>query len=116
MSSPAPSAKLRAKPAMQKDNAMNRVAVVTGGTRGIGRAISQRLKAEGFRVAALYAGNDAAAAQCRQELDLLVLKCDVAESLQCQSVLREVEEVLGPIDVLVNNAGVTHDAALHKMD
>jgi len=95
---------------------MGRVAVVTGGTRGIGLAVSQRLKADGYRVAALYAGNDGAAAHCREALDVLVLKCDVAESLQCQTVLREVEQVLGPVDILVNNAGITHDAALHKMD
>ncbi|QUD89901.1 acetoacetyl-CoA reductase [Phenylobacterium montanum] len=95
---------------------MTRVAVVTGGTRGIGRAICQQLKADGLRVAAFYAGNDEAARACREELDILALKCDVAESLECRSALKEVEELLGPIDVLVNNAGVTHDMALHKME
>jgi len=95
---------------------MGRVAVVTGGTRGIGRAICERLKSDGFQVAALYAGNEEAAARCRQDLGILVLKCDVAQSLECVSVLGEVERLLGPVEVLVNNAGVTQDAALHKMD
>ena len=95
---------------------MSKVAVVTGGTRGIGRAVCERLKADGMRVAALYAGNDEAARACRQDLEILALKCDVAESLECRTVLKEIEELLGPVDVLVNNAGVTHDAALHKMD
>ncbi|MDR3507803.1 MAG: acetoacetyl-CoA reductase [Caulobacteraceae bacterium] len=95
---------------------MSKVAVVTGGTRGIGHAVSAKLKADGFRVAALYVGNDEAARQCREELEILALKCDVAESLDCRNVIREVESLLGPIDVLVNNAGITHDAALHKMD
>jgi acetoacetyl-CoA reductase len=95
---------------------MSRVAVVTGGTRGIGRAISERLKADGMRVAAIYAGNDAAAAECRQALEILVLKCDVSESLQCRATIKEIETLLGPIDVLVNDAGVTRDATLHKME
>ena len=95
---------------------MSRVAVVTGGTRGIGRAICARLKADGARVAALYAGDDAAAMRCRDELDIPTLKCDVGESLQCRTVLSEIESLLGPVDILVNNAGVTHDATLHNMD
>jgi acetoacetyl-CoA reductase len=88
---------------------------VTGGTRGIGRAISAQLKADGFRVVALHAGNEAAAAQCRKDLEIPVMSCDVAESLQCAHVIKEIEAQVGPIDVLVNNAGVTSDAALHKM-
>jgi acetoacetyl-CoA reductase len=95
---------------------MTRVAVVTGGTRGIGHAVCARLKHDGYRVAALYAGNDEAARRCRDELEILTLKCDVAESLQCKAAIDEVERLLGPVDVLVNNAGVTHDASLHKMD
>jgi acetoacetyl-CoA reductase len=95
---------------------MGRVAVVTGGTRGIGRAICERLKHDGFRVVALYAANDQAAVLCREELEILVLKCDVAESLECARVLSEIEGLLGPVEVLVNNAGVTDDVALHKMD
>jgi acetoacetyl-CoA reductase len=95
---------------------MSRVAVVTGGTRGIGRAICERLKGDGLRVAAIHAGNDEAAARCRDELEILVLKCDVAESLECQAAVKEIESLLGPVDVLVNNAGVTHDTTFHKMD
>ncbi|WP_374575574.1 acetoacetyl-CoA reductase [Phenylobacterium sp.] len=95
---------------------MSRVAVVTGGTRGIGHAISARLKADGMRVAALYSGNDEAAMHTREELEIIVLKCDVAESLECRSVLAEIESLLGPVDVLVNNAGITRDATLHKMN
>jgi acetoacetyl-CoA reductase len=95
---------------------MSRVAVVTGGTRGIGLAVCERLKSDGVSVAAFYAANDEAAMHCRQSLGILVLKCDVGESLQCRDALKEVEALLGPVDILVNNAGVTHDAALHKMD
>ncbi|MFN3522691.1 MAG: acetoacetyl-CoA reductase [Phenylobacterium sp.] len=95
---------------------MGRVAVVTGGTRGIGYAVTQRLKADGMQVAALYGGNDEAAMRCRDELGVLVLKCDVAESLECRAVLGEIESLLGPVEVLVNNAGVTRDASLHKMN
>jgi acetoacetyl-CoA reductase len=95
---------------------MSRIAVVTGGTRGIGRAICQQLRADGLRVIALYDSNEDAARHCREEVDVLALKCDVAESLECLDVLREIEAMAGPVSVLVNNAGVTRDAALHKMD
>ena len=94
---------------------MGRVAIVTGGTRGIGRAVSEKLKADGFQVAALYGGDEAAACGCRDALEILVLKCDVADRAACAAALGEVEERLGPVDVLVNNAGVTRDATLHKM-
>jgi acetoacetyl-CoA reductase len=95
---------------------MSRVALVTGGTRGIGRAVCEKLKADGFRVAAIYAGNDQTARECREALEIIALKCDVAESLDCRTAIKQVEDLLGPIDVLVNNAGVTRDASLHKMD
>jgi acetoacetyl-CoA reductase len=95
---------------------MDRVAVVTGGTRGIGRAVCEQLKADGFRVAALYGGNEEAACHCRDELGITVLKCDVSNPEECRSVVKQVEEKLGPVDVLVNNAGITHDATLHKMN
>jgi acetoacetyl-CoA reductase len=95
---------------------MGRVAVVTGGTRGIGRAVSEKLKADGFAVAAFYGGNDAAAHSCRESLGVLVVKCDVGDPEECRGAIREVEEQLGPVDVLVNNAGITHDATLHKMN
>lgn len=95
---------------------MSRVAVVTCGTRGIGRAICGQLKADGFRVAAVYAGNDQTARTCREELEIPTMKCHVAESEACRETIRLVEELLGPVDVLVNNAGITHDGTLHKMD
>jgi len=94
---------------------MSRVAVVTGGTRGIGRAICERLKADGLRVAALYAGNDAAAEACRTALGIPALKCDVGDAAACRAAVQEIETLLGPIDVLVNDAGITRDATLHKM-
>ena len=94
---------------------MARVALVTGGTRGIGRAISQRLKADGFLVAAGYAGNEEAAKACASELGVMVVKGNVGEFEDCRSAVQQVEAELGPIDVLVNNAGITRDAMLHRM-
>jgi acetoacetyl-CoA reductase len=88
---------------------------VTGGTRGIGRAVSEQLKADGFSVAAIYGGNEESAHHCREDLDILVLKCDVGDPEACRAAIAQVEEELGPVDVLVNNAGITHDATLHKM-
>jgi acetoacetyl-CoA reductase len=89
--------------------------MVTGGTRGIGRAISQRLKADGFKVAAGYAGNEEAALACARELDVMVVKGNVGDFDDCRAAIQQVEEQLGPIDVLVNNAGITRDAMLHRM-
>ena len=94
---------------------MGRVAMVTGGTRGIGRAIVERLKADGFKVAAGYAGNEAAARACADELGVMIVKGNVGEFADCKRAVEEVEAELGPIDVLVNNAGITRDAMLHKM-
>jgi acetoacetyl-CoA reductase len=94
---------------------MSRVAFVTGGTRGIGRAISARLKAAGYKVAAGYAGNEVAAKTCADELGLFVVKGNVASFADCKSAVEKVETELGPIDVLVNNAGITRDAVLHRM-
>lgn len=94
---------------------MARVALVTGGTRGIGRAISERLKADGFQVAAGYAGNEAAAKACADELGVMLVKGNVGEWDDCVRAVQEVEAQLGPVDVLVNNAGITRDAMLHKM-
>jgi acetoacetyl-CoA reductase len=91
-------------------------ALVTGGTRGIGRAVCERLKADGMTVVAFYDSNDAAAARCREELDVLVLKCDVGDLTQCERAVREVADLAGPADVLVNNAGITRDALFHKME
>ncbi len=94
---------------------MARVAMVTGGTRGIGHAIAKRLKDSGFLVAAGYAGNEEAAQATAKELDVMVVKGNVGRFEDCQRAVAEVEAKLGPIDVLVNNAGITRDAMLHKM-
>lgn len=84
---------------------MSRVAFVTGGTRGIGRAISARLKAGGYKVAAGYAGNEVSAKTAADELGLFVVKGNVSSFADCKSAVEKVEAELGPIDVLVNNAG-----------
>ena len=94
---------------------MARVAVVTGGTRGIGHAISTALKYKGFRVAANYAGNDAAARQFQADTGIPVYKWDVGDFTACQDGVTRITRDLGPIDVLVNNAGITRDAMLHRM-
>ena len=94
---------------------MARVAVVTGGTRGIGEAISKALKAAGYKVAASYAGNDEAAAKFKAETGINVYKWDVSDFDACAAGLKQVEADLGPIDVLVNNAGITKDGMFHKM-
>ena len=94
---------------------MARVALVTGGTRGIGAAISRALKAAGYRVAANYAGNDAAAAAFGEETGIPTFKWSVADYDSCAAGLAEVEAALGPVEVLVNNAGITRDAPFHKM-
>ena len=94
---------------------MTRVAVVTGGSRGIGAAISKALKAAGYTVAANYAGNDEAAAKFREETGIPVYKWDVSSYDACVAGLAQVEKDLGPIDVVVNNAGITRDGFFHKM-
>jgi acetoacetyl-CoA reductase len=94
---------------------MQRVAMVTGGTRGIGRAICERLKADGMKVAAGYAGNEDAAKSCAEELDIMIVKGNVAVFEDCAKAVAAVEAELGPIDVLVNNAGITRDGFFHKM-
>jgi len=94
---------------------MARVALVTGGTRGIGRAIVERLKADGMLVAAGYSGNDEAAAACAKELGIFVVKGNVGNYADCKHAAEAVEKELGPIDVLVNNAGITRDGVFHKM-
>ena len=94
---------------------MSRVAVVTGGTRGIGAAISKALAATGYKVAATYHGNDDAAAKFKAETGVHVYKWDVGNYEACVSGLARVAEELGPVDVLVNNAGITRDGMFHKM-
>jgi acetoacetyl-CoA reductase len=94
---------------------MAKVALVTGGTRGIGRAISERLVKDGYRVAANYAGNAEAAAKCADELGVKAYKWDVGDYDACAIGIAAITEELGPIDILVNNAGITRDATLHRM-
>jgi acetoacetyl-CoA reductase len=94
---------------------MARVALVTGGTRGIGAAIGKALKAAGYKVAASYAGNDAAAEKFKAETGIAVYKWDVSSFDACAEGVKKVEAEVGPIDVLVNNAGITKDGAFHKM-
>ncbi|MBU2580535.1 MAG: beta-ketoacyl-ACP reductase [Alphaproteobacteria bacterium] len=94
---------------------MARVALVTGGSRGIGAAISVALKAAGHTVAANYAGNDDAANAFKAETGINVYKWSVAEYDACAEGIKKVEADLGPVDILVNNAGITRDAMFHKM-
>lgn len=93
-----------------------RVAVVTGGTRGIGRAISEALKNKGYKVAATYAGNDDAAKKFSEETGIAAYKFDVADFAACEAAVKKISEDLGPVDVLVNNAGITRDTTIHRMD
>lgn len=94
---------------------MTKVAVVTGGTRGIGAAISVALRDAGYKVAANYAGNDEAAAAFSKENGIKTYKWNVGDYDACVTGLAAVEADLGPVDVLVNNAGITRDGMLHKM-
>ncbi|MGF1477282.1 MAG: acetoacetyl-CoA reductase [Geminicoccaceae bacterium] len=94
---------------------MARVALVTGGTRGIGAAIAKGLKAAGHGVAATYGGNDEAANQFRDETGISVYKWDVGDFDACKDGVAKVEGDLGPIDILINNAGITRDTTLHRM-
>ncbi|MEL6979822.1 MAG: acetoacetyl-CoA reductase [Pseudomonadota bacterium] len=94
---------------------MGRVALVTGGSRGIGAAISKALKAAGCTVAANYAGNDAAAAAFKEETGINVYKWSVADYEACAAGVKQVEADLGPIDIVIANAGITRDAPFHKM-
>ena len=94
---------------------MARVAIVTGGTRGIGAAISAALKDAGYAVAANYAGNDEAAAAFNKETSIAVFKWDVSDYESCVAGVARVEAELGPVAILVNNAGITRDAMFHKL-
>ena len=95
---------------------MSRVAIVTGGTRGIGEAISQKLKDRGYEVAATYAGNEDAAKAFTERTGIATYKFDVSDFEACQASVAQIEEELGPVSVLVNNAGITRDATLQRMD
>ncbi|WP_135080669.1 acetoacetyl-CoA reductase [Terasakiella sp. SH-1] len=94
---------------------MGRVALVTGGTRGIGRAISERLKEAGYTVAANFGGNEEAAKKFTEETGIAAFKCDVSDFNACQEMLAKIKEDLGPVEILVNNAGITRDGTLHRM-
>ena len=94
---------------------MARVALVTGGTRGIGEAISVAFKDAGYQVAANYGGNDEAANAFKEKTGIPVYKWDVSHFQACQDGIAKVEGDLGPIEVLVNNAGITRDTTLHRM-
>ncbi|MDV7339659.1 acetoacetyl-CoA reductase [Terasakiella sp. A23] len=94
---------------------MGRVALVTGGTRGIGRAISERLKEAGYTVAANFGGNEEAAKKFTEETGINSYKCDVSDFDACQDMLKKIEEELGAVEILVNNAGITRDGTLHRM-
>ena len=92
-----------------------RVAVVTGGTRGIGAAISRMLKDKGYKVAATYAGNDAAAEKFKAETGIAIYKFDVCDFAACQTAVAQIEKDLGPVEVLVNNAGITRDSTMRRL-
>ena len=94
---------------------MARVALVTGGSRGIGAAISVALREAGYNVAASFAGNDDAAASFSQETGIKTYKWSVADYNECVAGIAKVESDLGPINILVNNAGITRDAPFHRM-
>ncbi|QNN66272.1 acetoacetyl-CoA reductase [Sphingomonas rhizophila] len=95
---------------------MGRVAIVTGGTRGIGEAISMALRDEGMTVAANYAGNDERAREFTERTGIKAYKWDVSDYDACQQGVKQIEAELGPVDVLVNNAGITRDTTMKRMD
>lgn len=94
---------------------MSKVAIVTGGTRGIGGAISEALHQVGYKVAATYAGNEKAANEFSSKTGIPTFKFDVSNYESCKEGVAKIEEALGPVAVLVNNAGITRDSFLHKM-
>ena len=95
---------------------MGRVAVVTGGTRGIGAAVCQALNNAGYSVAAVYGSNDASAQEFQKETGIQVFKIDVSDYDTCCQGVAQIADALGPIDILVNNAGITRDNTMHRMD
>jgi acetoacetyl-CoA reductase len=94
---------------------MSRIALVTGGTRGIGEAICLALKDAGFTVVATYAGNDDAAKQFTADTGIASHKFDVGNYDECQAAVAKIESEVGPVEVLINNAGITRDGTMHKM-
>ncbi len=95
---------------------MGRVALVTGGTRGIGEAISVALKEAGHTVAANYAGNDEAAGKFTERTGISAYKFDVSDFASVEEGVKKIESDLGPIEIVVNNAGITRDGTMHRMD
>ncbi|USG61088.1 acetoacetyl-CoA reductase [Sneathiella marina] len=95
---------------------MSRVAIVTGGTRGIGAAISEMLHEKGYKVAANYGGNDARAKEFTNRTGIKAYKWDVSDFDACAAGVAQVKADLGPVDIVVNNAGITRDGTLHRMD
>ena len=93
-----------------------RVALVTGGTRGIGAAIARMLKLRGYNVASNYAGNDVAAKTFKEETGIPVYKFDVSDFEAVKSSVAQIEKELGPIDIVVNNAGITRDSTMRRLD
>jgi acetoacetyl-CoA reductase len=93
-----------------------RVALVTGGTRGIGAAISRMLKLRGYNVAANYAGNDVAASAFKEETGIAVYKFDVSDFDAVKAAIAQIETDLGAIDIVVNNAGITRDSTMRRLD
>lgn len=92
-----------------------RTAIVTGGTGGIGLAICRQLLADGFQVAALFGRDEAAAERCRKDLKIHVFKCNVGNFANCEATVKQIEAQIGPVDTLVNNAGICQDAPFHKL-
>jgi len=95
---------------------MSRVAVVTGGTRGIGGMVSEQLKEKGYTVAAVYGGNGEAAEKFKNKTGISVYKIDVSDFDACKAGIAQIEQDLGPVEILVNNAGITRDGTMHRMD
>ncbi|HTE81937.1 MAG TPA: acetoacetyl-CoA reductase [Reyranella sp.] len=93
-----------------------RVALVTGGTRGIGAAISRMLKLRGYNVAANYAGNDVAASAFKEETGIAVYKFDVSDFDAVKAAMAQIEKDLGPVEIVVNNAGITRDSTMRRLD
>jgi acetoacetyl-CoA reductase len=106
-------------PARQDDmgrRIMPRVAIVTGGNRGIGGIVAEQLKEKGYRVAAIYGGNDEAAKKYNEENGIAVYKVDVSDFDACKNGIAQIESGLGPVEIMVNNAGITRDSTLHRME